>query len=284
MTGSNSHPLLNFSTQVVQADEIVASGHTDRLFIDVRLGEPSDELASFRTCHIFGAMHAQIREVFAGQQTPTSGNLPLPSVEALADRLHDWGVARNTEIVVYGPTPAIAARGWWVLKWAGAPNVRILDGGLNAWIISGGSVAQGDATPRTPRSIPLKLSAGNMPTIEMSEVERLDPSTILIDARDEPSYLAGHIASARNLPASDQWNPSRRLRSARAIAETYSRAGISPGRAAVAYCGGGVLSALEVLTMAATTGVVPRLYVGSWSEWSKGFEWAERNQSSSRRA
>jgi len=278
MTTSDMHPDCDLSNQVAQADQLLASRDAKRLFVDVRLGEPAEELKSYRSSHILGAVHAQIREVFAGPQTPSSGNLPLPSIDALQRTIEDWDVGRDTELVVYGPTPAVAARGWWTLKWAGVPKVRILDGGLNAWITSGGPVAQGDPPPRTRASDPLRLSAGNMPTIEISDVERLDSSTALIDARDEASYQAGSIPSAQNLPASDQWNPSRRLRPASYIAEIYSRAGISPGRDAVVYCGGGVLSALEVLTMAATTGVVPRLYVGSWSEWSKGLERVEKSQ------
>lgn len=258
------------SADVAQAEELIANPSSDRLFIDVRLGDPEEELTSFRTCHIFGAVHAQIRDVFAGPPTPTTGNLPLPSVESLQRKLDAWGVGRETDVVVYGPTPALAARGWWVLKWAGVEKVRVLDGGLSSWMAAGGAVAQGDAIPRHSVSNPIRLSHGHMPTIEAQEVEHLDQSTILIDARDETSYLAGCIPGARNLPASDQWTPTRKLRTGREIAELYARAEVSPrSNNVVVYCGGGVLSALEVLTMAATTGTVPRLYVGSWSEWNK---------------
>jgi thiosulfate/3-mercaptopyruvate sulfurtransferase len=270
MTVSSTVPTSDFSSEVARAEELVAVTAGDRLFVDARLGDPSEELASFRSSHILGAVHAQIREVFAGPQTPTSGNLPLPSIEALQATIDAWGVGRNTEIIVYGPTPALAARGWWTLKWAGVSNVRLLDGGLSAWGAAGGPVAQGDAPPRDRSTNRLLLTAGNMPTIEIAELEHIDPSTILIDARDEPSYSAGYIPRAVNLPASDQWSLSRKLRSFRAIADIYARAEVSSGRETIVYCGGGVLSALEVLTMAATTGVVPRLYVGSWSEWSKG--------------
>lgn len=270
MTISRAASLPEFSDHVVQADQLLATGDVDRLFVDVRLGEPAEELTSFRACHIFSAVHAQIRDIFAGPPTPTSGNLPLPDVEVLQATLKSWGARLDTEIIVYGPTPAIAARGWWVLKWAGVPKVRLLDGGLNAWIASGGAVAQGDPPPRFAQtSSPLRLSSGNMPTIETLEVEGLDHSTILIDARDEASYLAGHIPPAQNSPASDQWTPARKLRSKGEIGEIYARAGITRGSDIVVYCGGGVLSALEVLTIEAITGIVPRLYVGSWSEWNK---------------
>lgn len=260
----------DLSRNVVSAEDLVAHASMDRLFIDVRLGDPEEELTSFRTCHVFGAVHAQIRDVFAAPPTQTTGNLPLPSIESLQRHLDRWGVGKETEIIVYGPTPALAARGWWVLKWAGLQKVRILDGGLTAWMAAGGAVAQGDEIARDSASKPVPLSAGHLPTIEAEEVERLDRHATLIDARDEASYLAGCIPYAQNLPASDQWTPTRKLRSLPEIRELYAAADVRLNNDnVVVYCGGGVLSALEVLTMTAATGVVPRLYVGSWSEWNK---------------
>jgi len=253
---------------VVQSEDLIASANPDRLFIDVRLGEPEEELTSFRTCHVFGAVHAQIRDVFAAPPTPVTGNLPLPDIDALQKTLSNWGVNAGTEVVVYGPTPALAARGWWVLKWAGVPKVRLLDGGLNAWIAAGGPVAQGDARPRPSATNPIQLKPAHMPQITVEDVEQLGSSTILIDARDEPSFLAGHIPDAKHLPAADQWMPSKRLRPVREIVAAYANAGVGPESDVVVYCGGGVLSALEVLTLSAT-GCKPRLYVGSWSEWNK---------------
>lgn len=258
------------SANVASAEELMAHPFTERLFIDVRLGDPEEELTSFRTCHIFGAVHAQIRDVFAAPPTQTTGNLPLPSIQSLQRHLDGWGVGKEMEVIVYGPTPALAARGWWVLRWAGLQKARLLDGGLAAWMAAGGAVAQGDEIARDPASKPVHLSAGHMPTIEAEDVERLDGETTLIDARDEASYLAGCIPRARNLPASDQWTPTRKLRPLPEIRQLYAGADVMPNKDnVVVYCGGGVLSALEVLTMAAATGIVPRLYVGSWSEWNK---------------
>lgn len=268
----NASPFLalpRVSHQVVLPEELLAAPHPDRLFIDVRLGDPAEELESFRTAHIFGAVHAQIRDVFAAPPTAESGNLPLPELAALERTLAEWGVGEKTQVIVYGPSPALAARGWWVLRWAGLTDVRILDGGLAGWVSAGGAVAQGDAPPRPARaSQPPRLSAGAMRQALVGEVEALGPQTILIDARDEASYLAGYIPGARNLPAADQWTPSRKLRTAREIAEIYAKAGITPDSDVVVYCGGGVLSAFCVMTLEGA-GITPRLFVGSWSEWNK---------------
>ena len=263
------HKLSSLTEDIVQAEDVLANPLSHRLIIDARLGEPDEELQSYRECHIQGAVHAQIREIFAGQPTPESGNLPLPPLPALQSHLEAWGVDDDTEIIVYGPSMALAARGWWVLRWAGFRHVKVLDGGLRSWMNQGGPVAQGEAFPRA-RSLPgrLTLTPGHMPQIEVSDLLTLPPDVVLIDARDENSFLAGCIPRACNLPSAEQWTPAMQLRTVKEIQQLYTEIGVLPHSDVVVYCGGGVLSALSVLTLNAL-GLHPRLYVGSWSEWNK---------------
>lgn len=253
----------------MEAAALLGDPRENRLFIDVRLGEPADELRSYRDSHIHGAAYGQIRDVFAGAPTARTGNLPLPPLADLQRRLRAWGVDPETEVVLYGPSPALSARGWWVLRWAGLRDVKVLDGGLKSWTTQGGPLAQGDTVPvRRPSSERLLLTPGNMPSISVEEVERLDPKVLLIDARDENSFLAGCIPGALNLPSAEQWTPGSTLRSIDEIRALYDKAGVVNRAEVVAYCGGGVLSALTVLTLSAL-GPTPRLFVGSWSEWNK---------------
>jgi thiosulfate/3-mercaptopyruvate sulfurtransferase len=263
------HKLSSLTDDIVQAEDVLATPLSHRLIIDVRLGEPDEELQRYRECHIQGAVHAQIREIFAGEPTPESGNLPLPPLPALQSHLEAWGVDDDTEIILYGPSMALAARAWWVLRWAGFRHVKVLDGGLRSWINQGGPVAQGETFPRA-RSLPgrLTLTPGHMPQIEVSDVLTLSPDVVLIDARDENSFLAGCIPRACNLPSSEQWTPAMQLRTVKEIQQLYTEIGVLPHSDVVVYCGGGVLSALSVLTLNAL-GLQPRLYVGSWSEWNK---------------
>lgn len=264
-----THVLSALSDQIVQPEALLARANANRLFIDVRLGDPDEELKSFREAHILGAVHAQIREVFAGPPSPQSGNLPLPEVRTLQAQLQAWGVDADTELVLYGPSLALAARGWWVLRWAGLRNVKVLDGGLRAWVNQGGAVAQGDTLPLARASAAgLRLQPGQMPQILVDDVAQLGPQVVLIDARDEAAYLAGCIPRARHLPSAEQWTPAMALRTVGEVRQLYEAVGVRPGADVVVYCGGGVLSALAVLTLQAL-GHSPRLFVGSWSEWNK---------------
>ena len=248
----------------------------DVLFVEVRAGSDTDQ-QDFRNSHIPGAVYGNVKEIFAGQGSATEGSLPLPRLEILQARIGDWGVGEQTEIVVYGPQPAWAARGWWVLKWAGLTRVRLLDGGVEAWKEAGGTLEAGEEQTRSAAAKPAKLSAGNLPSIEVAAVGQVAESGTLLDARDTASYAAGpaapgqppagHIPGARNLPASLAWDQKGRLRSQAELVELFSSVGVEPASDVTAYCGGGVLAAYDVLALH-SVGVPAKLYVGSWSQWS----------------
>lgn len=266
----HAHRLSSFTPYLVQAEDLLRRPSENRLFIECRLGtDLADERQAYREQHIHGAVYAQIREVFARQPGLGEGNLPLPDVNGLQEQLRQWHVDAETQVIVYGPSPALAARAWWVLRWAGLQHVQVLDGGIRSWVNHGGAVAQGDsfAASRVPYRA-LSLRPGGLPQIEVESVEHLPADVLLIDARDESSFIAGSIPGSCNLPASELWTPSTSLRTVQEVRTHFERIGALQAREVVAYCGGGVLSALAVLALSAF-GVTPRLFVGSWSQWNK---------------
>lgn len=265
-----------FSSQfpdIVQPETLLLQPSSNRLFIEARLGtDLEEEYRNYRDNHIMGAVYGQIRDVFASPPTDTSGSLPLPKIEDLQETLRRWQVDPETEIVVYGPSMALAARAWWTLRWAGLPRVLILDGGIKAWAAAGGPVEQGEYVPPPRASAAnLDLQPGQLPQVLVSELESLPESVVLIDAREENAYLAGHIPGAKNLPASELWTPAGALRTVNQVRRLYEEVGVTSESDVVVYCGGGVLSALEALTLNAL-GYRSRLYVGSWSEWGRSSE------------
>ncbi|NED70560.1 sulfurtransferase, partial [Streptomyces sp. SID10244] len=74
----------------------------------------------------------------------------------------------GSSVVVYDDIGNLAsARAWWLLRWAGLTDVRMLDGGLGAWRAAGLRVSSGDATPRTGS---VTLTEGHLPTVEIDNV------------------------------------------------------------------------------------------------------------------
>ncbi|MCA0253683.1 MAG: sulfurtransferase [Actinobacteria bacterium] len=221
--------------------------------------------------HLPGARFLDLEAVLTGPHgDPLQGRHPLPSPERVASGLAELGVDPGREIVVYDEPGSFAAgRAWWVLRWLGL-DVRVLDGGLTAWLAAGHELEAGDPPPVEPSRIGT-LTPGHLPTLTADEVTGFDG--VLIDVRAPERYRgevepmdprAGHIPGAVNRPVADFWAadgtlpPADRLRSLLALP--------SDGPIA-AYCGSGVSAARVVLALA-SLGIEASLYPPSWSGWS----------------
>ncbi|RAV31674.1 sulfurtransferase, partial [Corynebacterium heidelbergense] len=88
--------------------------------------------------HIPGAMFCNPLQHLAAIPTREYGRNPLPSVKDLQKSFDDWGVKQDRQVVIYDAGSNLyAARAWWVFRWAGVDNVRILNGGTKAWEAAG---------------------------------------------------------------------------------------------------------------------------------------------------
>src|SRR5829696_4423448 len=116
---------------------------------DVRwsLAEPGKGRRDYASAHLPGAIFVDVETDLVAAEGP--GRHPLPEPEVFAARLGELGFDDSSEIVAYDDAGGtIAARLWWMLDDLGHPNVRVLDGGIQAWLAAGGPVT--DAVPAFP--------------------------------------------------------------------------------------------------------------------------------------
>ena len=94
--------------------------------------------------------------------TGTARRHPLPEVAVFAAAMRAAGVSDDRPVVVYDDWAGrAAARCWWLLRWAGHADVRVLDGGWAAWVAAGGARrATGAAAPAPATSPPARAAAG----------------------------------------------------------------------------------------------------------------------------
>lgn len=251
---------------------------TPPVVLDVRwqLGD-DDGHARYRTGHIPGAVYVDLDSQLAGPPSPEAGRHPLPEIDALTEAARSWGIDDTSPVVVYDDNGNVAAaRAWWLLRWGGHRDVRLLDGGLTAWRDSGMRLSTGD-TPVRPGSVTLR--AGSLPTATIDDVAALGSDhskTVLVDARAAERYRgevepidprAGHIPGAISVPTSENVDESGRFRAASELRERFAQAGVTDGTPVVAYCGSGVNAAHEIAALE-IAGLSGTLFPGSWSQWS----------------
>jgi thiosulfate/3-mercaptopyruvate sulfurtransferase len=243
--------------------------------LDVRwaLGDP-DGRAHFLDRHIPGAVYADLDTELAGPPTAGGGRHPLPEPAALQAAARAWGLRAGQPVVVYDDNGGLAAgRAWWVLRWAGVPDVRILDGALTAWTEAGLELRSGDHQPDRGD---VSLDGGHLPVLTADDAAALGRDGVLLDARAGERYRgetepvdarAGHIPGARSAPTAGNLTADGSFAAADALRARYAALGVVPGTEVGVYCGSGVTAAHAIAALR-IAGIDAALYPGSWSAWS----------------
>ena len=226
--------------------------------------------------HLPGAVFVDLERELAAPPATAEGRHPLPAVADLQAGARRWGVSAGSRVVAYDATGGLAAaRAWWLLRWGGCADVRILDGGLAGWRAAGGALESGEVVP-VPGDV--SLTGGGMPVLDADAAAAL-PGTggVLLDARAGERFRgevepvdprAGHVPGAVSAPTTDNLDGDGRFLPAAELAARFATLGVTPGDDGVAvYCGSGITAAHEVAALA-VAGVDAALWPGSWSQWS----------------
>jgi thiosulfate/3-mercaptopyruvate sulfurtransferase len=220
-----------------------------------------------------GALSVDLATDFSGKPTPEAGRRPLPDIAVLQSKARAWGIGSDRVVVAYDNAGgAQASRAWWTLRWAGVGNVRVLDGGLGAWIAAGRPTSD-HLAKSAARVGDVVLSAGHMPTISADEAAHLAQQSRLFDARPRSSYVGelgkpgtGHIPGAIHAPSGGNIADGKFRSNDELRARFRSLGANGPAKVGV-YCGSGNAAAHAIAAMSAA-GLDAALYVGSWSAWS----------------
>ncbi len=108
---------------------------TGLVLLDVRwrLGGPPG-IDSYRAGHLPEAVFTDLDRDLSGSPGP-AGRHPLPDPAIFQAAMRAAGVGRDRPVVVYDDGDGLpAARGWWMLRYHGHRDVRVLDGGYRAWL------------------------------------------------------------------------------------------------------------------------------------------------------
>ncbi|APE29747.1 sulfurtransferase [Halomonas aestuarii] len=252
--------------------DALEGAHPPRLLdCRARLGEPDAGRGLWWGAHLPGSYHFDLDRDLAGPPG-AGGRHPLPTPEAFTAVLQRLGITPEQPVVVYDDMGGqlAAARAWWMLDcWAGHPDVRLLDGGLKAWLAAGGELYEDGDPELLPPSSDWQPAYRDAAWVGVDEVAA--SGAMLLDARSRERFrgeaepvdpVAGHIPGAVCRPSADNLGEGGHFKSARVLASELPEAD-----SMIAYCGSGVTACHNVLACAIAGRPLPRLFVGSWSEW-----------------
>ncbi len=239
-----------------------------------RLDQP-DGRPDYLAGHIPGAQFVDLGTQLARHGEARDGRHPLPSVDVLQAAARAWGIDDGDTVVVYDDLKNLSsARAWWLLRYAGIADVRVLDGALRAWGAAGLALETGE--PPTPPAGDVTLSYGALPLLDIDGAAAFPDAGVLLDARAGERFRgevepidprAGHIPGARSAPTTENLDADGRFLTPEALRARFAALGVPAGSAVAAYCGSGVTAAHEAIALT-LAGFAPALYAGSWSEWS----------------
>ncbi len=228
---------------------------------------------AYQASHIPGAVYLDLHDDLSGPPVTNKGRHPLPTDDAMQNLFRRLGINTATQVIVYDNAGgSFAARLWWMLRHMQHQHVAVLDGGWEAWQQQGLPVEA---------STGLRETSATSFTARQGDVVLIDEvleQECLVDSRDGARYrgevepidkAAGHIPGAKNRCWKDNLNDDGHFKPAATLKHEFIELlGDTSSDEAAFYCGSGVTACHNLLAACHAGLDEPRLYAGSWSEWS----------------
>jgi thiosulfate/3-mercaptopyruvate sulfurtransferase len=225
----------------------------------------------------------------------------LLSKDSLKELLTRSGVSDKTDLVLYGDyNNWFAAYVFWILKYYGVRNVKLMNGGRKKWLLENRPLSKEIQSYRSDE-ITRKLFQRESIRAYMNYVKKAiyRKDKILLDVRyareysgedltspeypNECSQVGGHIPGAINVPWMLAVKEDGSFRSVEELKTLYESKGITPEKEVITYCRIGERSSHSWFVLKYLLGYPNvRNYDGSWAEWGNSIRApVERSQSRS---
>ena len=268
---------------IIKPQELVQLKDSGSSFILIDATNSKVARENYDNQHLEGAIfvdgNTQLAEI--GEDASKGGRHPLPSVEKFGQSLQALGITPDSHVIIYDTAFGgnSAARFWWMLTAVGHQKVQVLSGGMAAAEKAGYPVNNNKVEISEVGLYP--VTAWQLPLADINEIaaNAENEDYIVIDVREENRYkgisepidtIAGHIPGAVNIPYMSNLDSEGLFLSEELLNKKYSQVlGDYPLNNRAVHCGSGITACHTLLAITAAGLPTPKLYVGSWSEWSR---------------
>lgn len=266
-------PATTYASPEVLVDTDWVADHLDDP--TVRLVDVSSKREVYEEGHLPDAVYVDWQKGLTDPENPVKGQVPTKAqAEALWSQL---GIRNEDTVALYDDTNSLfATRVFWVLKYYGHEDVRILNGGRKQWIAEGRELAA-----EIPQTTPSQYVAKEPSTADRATADHVlagldDAGKTILDARSPKEYAGtdarsargGHIPGAVSVNWTSTVNADGTFKTAAELQTLYQTAGLSEDQEVITYCQTGVRAAHSWFVLTYLLGYPNvRNYDGSWEEW-----------------
>ena len=207
------------------------------------------------------------------------------SSDDLARLLGSKGISNDHTIVLYsGNNNWFATYAYWLLKYRGVDNVKLLDGGRKKWELESRELTQ-EVPERSPATFEIGPEKPELRVFRDEVLQRVGSGEgAWVDVRSpeefrgellapphlpqEQAQVPGHIPGAANITWSKTVKEDGTFKPADELQRLYADQGITPDKDVVAYCRIGERSSHSWFVLRELLGFEKvRNYDGSWTEY-----------------
>lgn len=263
---------------LIQA-KILCNMQDDKHLVIIQAGFGETAYAKYLSKHLKGTRFVELNTDLSDIKANAAqgGRHPLPAVQTFAKGVARMGITPHSHVVVYDDNKGAnaAARFWWMLKALGHQKVQVLDGGPEEAEQAG--FPTNTNIPEVQPATAYTTEQWLLPTATLEDVNQASEknTAVIIDVREPQRYqgitepidlIAGHIPGAINKSYLHNLNSHGTFKEASELREIYQE---FTADSTIVHCGSGVTACHTLLSFAVAGLSIPKLYVGSWSEWSR---------------
>jgi thiosulfate/3-mercaptopyruvate sulfurtransferase len=247
----------------------------------VRVAEVDyDPKANYKLGHALGTVLFDWKEDI---NDPLTRN--IFSKQSCEDLLQRAGINNDTTLILYGDfNNWFAAFAFWVFKYYGYDDIRLMNGGRKKWLEEDRPLSKD--IPEYPKGNFKAAEPDNSIRVFLNYVRDSIESSqkVLIDVRSpkeftgeilappeyptEHAQRGGHIPGALNIPWSQAVSEDGTFKSAEELKKLYESKGITSNREVITYCRIGERSSHTWFVLKYLLGYPDvKNYDGSWTEW-----------------
>jgi thiosulfate/3-mercaptopyruvate sulfurtransferase len=247
----------------------------DIVVLDIRLDlhDPEYGQKVYNEGHIKGSFFIDLNSDLAGKKKTHGGSRPLPEINEFIKKIEKLGITKNSSIVVYDEEIVAAARAFWMFKYIGHEDIKILDGGYKEWIKKDGSVTEEKSLFPKNSNYSFEIQKDIYVDIDKVKEAIEDKDISLVESRSYERYLGlnepfyskpGHIPTALSIDSKSLLNEDGKVKSVEELKEIFKR--LENYKDVIFSCGSAVNASLDyaIYSEFFSNG---KVYIGSYSDW-----------------